>query len=164
MENTTKSTILAINPGTRYIGIAVFNGTDLVDWGVKVIEGKWSPEKLVKAGAVVSDLITDYHPNAIVIKRHHPSRTSAQLDELCREIRGIAEKYGIEVRDYSIEEIEAFHSQGIRTNKVQLAELVSVKYPALTRAFHREQQSSNPYNVRMFEAVALGLIQHNKSR
>ena len=32
--------ILAINPGTRYLGIAVFVGTDLREWAVKVIKGK----------------------------------------------------------------------------------------------------------------------------
>ena len=32
--------ILAINPGTRYTGVAVFVGTDLRDWAVKVIKGK----------------------------------------------------------------------------------------------------------------------------
>ena len=155
MENTTQSTILAINPGTRYIGIAVLVGTDLVDWGVKVMEGKWSPEKLVKAMHVISALIADYQPNTIAIKRPHPSRTSAQLDELCREIIEMAEKHGIEIQDYSIEEIETFHGQGTRINKARLAKLVCVKYPALARALRREQRSSNPYHVRMFEAVAL---------
>ena len=33
-------TIIGINPGTRYLGISVFHGSELRDWRVKVVQGK----------------------------------------------------------------------------------------------------------------------------
>lgn len=156
MNNTT-STILAINPGTRYIGIAVFNGSDLVDWGVRVIEGQWSSKKLDKALVVVSELVLDYQPDTLALKKTHHSRTSEQLDELCGRIEALAQERRLKISRYSIEDIKAWHVNGMRANKMTLAELVSLKYPALTRALGRERSSVNPYHVRMFEAVALGM-------
>lgn len=154
MDNT-KPKILAINPGTRYIGIAVLDGSDLIDWGVKVIEGKWSPDKLAKIANIISGLITDYQPSVVAIKKTHPSRTSTQLDEVCSRIKLIVQDHRLELRQYSIEEIKALHGQSANAGKIKLAELVSIKYPVLIRALRKEQNASNSYHIRMFEAVAL---------
>lgn len=154
----TKPTILAINPGTRYIGVAVFNGSDLVDWGVRVIEGQWSPQKLDKALTVVSDLILDYEPNILALKKTHHSRTSRQLDELCSRIESLAQEQRLTISRYSIEEIKAFCGQEAIANKVQLAKSVAAKYPALLHAFNRDRDSNNLYHTRMFEAVAIGTV------
>src|SRR5664280_250930 len=105
MENA-KPIILAINPGTRYMGTAVLQGHDLIDWGVKILEGKWSPDKLAKALAVVSALISDYHPNVLVMKTPHPSRTSDHLNDLCRQIAALAKKQGMDVQQYGVEDIK----------------------------------------------------------
>lgn len=156
MDNI-KPIILAINPGTRYIGIAILDGSDLIDWGVKVIEGKWSPDKLVKVASVISELIMNYQPSIVIIKKTHPSRTSMQLDEVCYRIKSIAQKCRLKFHQYSIEDIKAFHGQRATTGKIKLAELVSLKYPALIRDLRKEQRLSNPYHMKMFEAVALAI-------
>lgn len=161
---TSHPTILAINPGSRYLGIAVFKGSDLIDWGIKVMEGKWSPEKFAKALRVTSELISDYRPNVIVMKRLHPSRTSIHLNKLCRRFELLAQEQHLKISQYSIEEIKAFHARGRDINKFGLAELVSLKYPVMARIFRRESRSSNPYHVRMFEAVALGVTAAAKDK
>ncbi|MCU0597486.1 MAG: hypothetical protein MUC98_18755, partial [Desulfobacterota bacterium] len=62
-------TILGINQGTRYLGLAVFSGTVLLDWSVKTLKGKWSKTKLKKAMSLIKRLIDHYKPSAIAMKR-----------------------------------------------------------------------------------------------
>ena len=38
--------IIGINPGTRYLGIAVFIGPEPREWRIKIFNGKWSKEKM----------------------------------------------------------------------------------------------------------------------
>jgi hypothetical protein len=61
-------TVLAINPGTRYPGMAVFYGHQLQDWRTRVLKGSWSKGKLKKALLIASAWIEKYQPE-ILAKR-----------------------------------------------------------------------------------------------
>lgn len=69
-------TIIGINPGTRYLGISVFHGSELRDWRVKVIKGKQTKEKVKRAMMIISSFIEEYKPDALAIKRIHMHPTS----------------------------------------------------------------------------------------
>lgn len=156
-------TVLAINPGTRYTGIAVLKGSDLLDWGVKVANGKWSQRKLEKVKSRVSELIEEYQMDVLAMKKLHPSRTSPFLRELCREIQELAENKHLRVCRYSVQELEDFCAPK-RTTKKALAEAVCFKYPVLSRELRKEEAAVNTYHIRMFEAVALGMTVTESSK
>ena len=61
--------ILAVNPGSRYMGIAAFRGPELLDWGVKVVRGKTPQEKLAGVRIILLDLLLSYQPDVLAIKR-----------------------------------------------------------------------------------------------
>ena len=149
-------TILGINPGSRYIGMAVFRGPELRDWRVKVIKGKWSKEKMKKLMTIVSDLIERYRPRALAIKKLHPSRTSPDLDRLVARVKALSQRKGIRVCEYSIGELEAFFCPWERTSKRRMAEVIASQYPIVLPELTKEKGNKNPYHLRMFEAVALG--------
>ncbi len=155
--------ILAVNPGTKYLGIAVFQDSDLRDWSIKVIPGKWSKGKLIVILSIITDLIATHHPDTLVLKVLDPSRRSGNLEKLVGQIRTIAGKKGINVHEYSIEDLERFYSPVERINKRQLAELVSAEYPVLFHELNREIRHKNKYFDRMFEAVALGAVCFDES-
>jgi len=150
--------ILGISPGTRYIGVALFCGSELMDWCVKNIEGKWSKGKIEKAMAVISDLIGQHDPDVLSIKKLHPSRTSSNLNRLVGRIKGLSKRKRIRVYQYSIKELEDFFYPEGRINKRELAEMVATEYPVLSHELNREKAHRNPYHIRMFEAVALGSV------
>lgn len=154
--------IIGINPGTRYIGVAIFQGTELRDWQVKNIAGNWSKEKIKKARMIVSGLIEQYEPDALAIKRFHPSRSSKNLNRLAEKIKGLAKSNGLKVYQYSIKELENFFSSEERINKKELIEIIVSKYPFLSYELEKEKAHKNPYYIRMFEAVALGSICFNR--
>ena len=74
--------ILAINPGSRYLGMAAFRGPELLDWRVKETSGKGPRPKLETTRIIVRRSIQRYDPDVLVIKRLHPSRSSQGLNRL----------------------------------------------------------------------------------
>lgn len=160
----TKPTILAINPGTRYIGIAVLKGQELLDWQVKVVNGKWSLAKLRKITALVDDLIAEHEPTAFVLKRLHPARRSPALEQMCAEILNLAKAHHLAVYEYSIKELEESLAPSLRANKQNLTETVCSRFPFLIRELRRERKHDNPYHIRMFEAVALAIVAESQDR
>jgi len=151
-------TILAINPGTRYLGIAVFQGPDLRDWRIKAFQGKFSKQKLDKFLKIIADLIEQYHADVLAIKKLHPGRSSSNLNSLASKIISISKRKGLKVCQYSIADIKKFFLPKEKSNKKKLAERMASKYSDLLTELNREKASRNPYYLRMFEAVALGSI------
>jgi Holliday junction resolvasome RuvABC endonuclease subunit len=150
--------ILAINPGTKYLGIAIFSGAELLNWEVKVIKGRWSKEKLKKVKEILTEISDTYQFNVLSIKRLHSSRTSLNLKLLALRIKDFARKRGMKVYQYSIEEVKNFFSPENKMNKKGLAEILTSSYPELSHELEKEKSHKNPYHMRMFEAVGLGSI------
>jgi Holliday junction resolvasome RuvABC endonuclease subunit len=163
-KNSKNTKIIGISPGTRYIGYAIFYDSELRDWGVKNIEGRWSKEKQKRIMAFISDLIGQHKPNVLSVKALHPSRSSSNLNRLVAKIKESAEIKRLKVYQHSIKEIENFFHPDGRINKRALAEKVTEKYSVLSHELNREKTITNPYYIRMFEAVALGslCLQDNK--
>ena len=159
MSKNSKSTkIIGISPGTRYMGYAIFYDSELRDWGIKNIEGRWSKEKQKRIMAFISSLTEQHKPNALAIKKLHPSRSSPNLNRLVTKIKESAERKRLKVYQHTIKEIESFfHPEG-RINKKQLSEMVVSSYPILSHELNREKTIRNPYYIRIFEAVALGAL------
>jgi hypothetical protein len=150
--------ILAINPGTRYLGTAFFEGTELLDWRVKVIEGKWSGEKMEIAKKTVSILMDCWRPDVLAIKLLHPARSSRNLKGFVAKVKELSKRRGLKIYQYSIKELEDFFSPEEEINKRKLAEIIASQHPELLPELEKERSRKNPYHLRMFEAVALGLM------
>ena len=151
--------IIGINPGTRYLGLAVFQDRSLVDWRIKRLDGKWSKEKINKAIDVISDCIKRHDLKIIALKKLHPARSSKNLRLLVSRIKALAARKKIKVYQYSIKELENFFlTEEERHNKRTLAEKMVSDYPFLVNELEKEKahKNKNPYYLRMFEAVALG--------
>jgi Holliday junction resolvasome RuvABC endonuclease subunit len=154
--------IIGINPGTRYLGIAVLDGSELLDWRIKTLEGKWSEEKIKKAIKILSELFKQYEPNVLVIKKLHPSRRSENLLRLTNKIKNFVRQKKMKVFKYSIKEIEKILIKGEKLNKRNLIEAMVKLYPALHNDLKIEQSHKNRYHIRMFEAVALACSEELK--
>jgi len=149
-------TTLAINPGTKYIGLAVFQSSDLIYWGIRVLKGKWSEAKMKNAEASLENLINQYHVDVLVLKRLHSSRTSGNLNSLVRAMKRLARRKQIRLCYYSLADLKESLMVGIRANKMAIAGAVVIRYPFLVRELQKEKRHKHPYFVRMFEAVAAG--------
>jgi Holliday junction resolvasome RuvABC endonuclease subunit len=159
--------ILGLNPGTKYLGYAIFQETDLREWGVKTFPGKWSKKKQGKIQRIVSDLITRYQVTAISIKKLHLSRSSRRLNDLVACLIGDSERSKLKVYQYSIREIKAFYSSYTEEpikNKKDLSLAIATQHPILFTELEKERTHKNRYRSRMFEAVALASISITRMR
>jgi len=140
------------------MGIAVFYGSELRDWQVKDMEGRWSKEKIAKAIRILSSLIERHTAHILAIKKLHPSRSSTNLDLLVSRIKGVSKRKGLRVYEYSIDQIKEYFQLNHKINKREIARIMASEYPLLAQEWDREQSIMNPYYISMFEAVALGLL------
>lgn len=147
--------IIGINPGTRYLGIAIICDPDLLDWRVKTFTGKWSREKANRILDAIKELIELYEINTIVVKKIHPSRSSKNLNYLVYLIKAMAKRKRIRTKSYSIIELERLLIEGEKFNKKNLAAKIVAEYPALVHEKNKEDSNKNSYHQRMIEAVAL---------
>lgn len=148
--------ILAVNPGGRYVGLAVFCDADLRDWRVRSLGGAVPSERERALGDMVSRIIRTHGTDTLVIKALHPARCSASLRSLARKVKKIAEEKGLRIFELSINELKDKLNPGGKSNKRLLMEEVAAHYPFLYPELEREKKNKNQYLVRMFEAVALG--------
>jgi hypothetical protein len=79
------------------------------------------------------------------------------------EIRRVITCHKLALREFSIDEVKKFLSPHAQINKQQMMEDVAAKFPFLYPDLERERKHRNPYLVRMFEAVALGLAALNET-
>jgi Holliday junction resolvasome RuvABC endonuclease subunit len=149
--------ILGINPGTRYLGLAIFDGSNLLDWRLKTIAGKWTKEKADRILDIIREQIELYDIRAIAIKKLHPSRSSKNLKLLVSRIKILAKKIRIKVQSHSIKELEKFFITTGKANKRNLAERIVMEYPVLLPELNKEKSHKNAYHLRMIEAVALAV-------
>jgi Holliday junction resolvasome RuvABC endonuclease subunit len=77
---------------------------------------------------------------------------------LVRQIKTVARRRGIRVREYSIQDVKVALCPDVKANKRRLAGVLAAMYPALAYDLEREMQNRNPYRVRSFEAVALAAV------
>lgn len=154
--------IIGINPGTRYLGVALFCDSELRDWGVKVLSGKWSKSKMDKIKKIVLRYINLYEPEVLAIKKLHPSRRSKNLVKLVRSIKDFTKRKGLRIYQYSIKDIEQFFLTQEKANKKKLFKKISSEYQDLFHEYKREKDNKNSYYIRMVEAVALASLCFHK--
>ncbi|MEI6153509.1 MAG: hypothetical protein WCQ90_05430 [Deltaproteobacteria bacterium] len=154
--------ILAVNPGTKYVGIAVFRGPDLVYWGTKVLKGKWSKEKMKCVEKTLLNLIDQHSVTMLVLKKLDSSRSSRNLNALVLSIQRCAKKKKLRICSYTLSDLKKFLALGTKINKMEIAGLAVARYQFLIHQLERERKHKHPYFVRMFEAIAAGILAFNR--
>lgn len=149
--------ILAVNPGSRYAGMAVFRGGELREWGIRSLRGSSFRERSSRLASIISRCTDRHGVNVLAIKKLHPSRSSKMLQGLVSKMKTEAGRRRLKVREYSIGEVKNFLLPNGRGSKIRLAEEVTARYPFLFREMQRGGKGKNPYPLRMFEAVAVGI-------
>ena len=150
--------IIAVNPGWRHTGIALFRGWELDDWMVKSLRRRTVDEVYFDMTGILDDLVDTNGSEVLAIKRLHPARSSENLRELTRRLKVWAARKGLLVCEYSIKEIETFLLSSGRLNKTRLMEEAAARYPILYSELEKERRCKSHYFDRLFEVIALGII------
>lgn len=152
-------TILALDPGLRDLGYAVFSGRKLVTSGVLTLRAVPSNRRL---GTIRDSLLAwmrAYRPRALVLE-HIPKRpldTLAGLPALGRLLRRMADRRRLRVAAYSAKTVRRNVVGDGWAGKREVAEALSGRFPELRVHLTHDRKWKERYWQNMFDAVALGL-------
>ena len=160
MKKIKHQKVLAIDPGTRHLGIAFFEGKELIYHGVKVIRKMASAHATLKEGRrIVERLIQDFKPTTLVVEKTFFSnnRNSALLNVFADEIKVIGKKKGLKVFAFAANSVRKGICGNGAASKDDVAKVVVSYYPELKPYLTSNRKWKEKFHRNMFDAVALGL-------
>jgi Holliday junction resolvasome RuvABC endonuclease subunit len=160
---TLATRILAVDPGVQYLGVAVFEGEELLWFGVKTFSAPKSlDEHRCRIQNFLSGLVETYHPSVFVIEQpfYAQALLSDALGKLTSALKTWARWKGLRVISYTPPEVKAFFCRDQRT-KQSLAEAMVAYFPFLAR-YLSPLPWRRRYWFHVFDAVGLGLMCQRK--
>jgi len=152
--------ILAIDPGTRHIGIAVLQGSDLVYHGVLSMPYRRSPAAVRRnIRVLLRQLLSDFRPTALAMEANAigSSRAMSRLHVVVSEARRVGLREHLEVVTRTANTLKKLVTGNGRASKEEVARAVARRYPELKAYLRQTAQWRARYHWNMFDAVALGM-------
>ena len=155
---TTPTTILALDPGTKELGVVVLLDARLEFYGVKTFKQRQPPHRfLTTVTRYITSLIAAYHPAILAIETTFSSqRNAALLQVTAAEIIHAAKQHGLSVREYDPVKVRQTLCQREKATKRDIAQLIARRYPELSRFLKQPTRWETLYWGHVFDAVAVG--------
>jgi Holliday junction resolvasome RuvABC endonuclease subunit len=152
---------LALDPGTREMGYAVLESTDLLYFGVHTFPHRCATRRLCAEGQrFVQGLMDAYAPQLFVIEKtwYAKSTRSTRLHVFVEAMENFAKQHGLVVRAYTPRMVKKMIcGRGDATRRDLAETLIRQRYHFLATYLHRDLRTRDKYWQSMFDAVALGL-------
>lgn len=165
----TKTRILALDPGTRELGYAAFEGDSLVDYGVKAVRRQSLREApLARFERAIRTLLREKKPSILVLERNYFIRIkqNALLTIATAKIKAIAKRRGISTKEYHTRTIRRIVCKNGNSTKREVAQIICSRIPELRAYQGSNRKWRERYYHNIFDAVACGLayliISHEK--
>lgn len=152
--------ILAIDPGTKEIGIAVLSPYQLEHYGVKTFKRR-SPAHafLAEVTKHIASLVETYQPCALAIEQTFIiQKNAALLNVTAAEVKRTAKELGLAVYEYAPTQVRRIICQSGRATKREVAKIVAHRFPELARLLNQRTKWEESYWANLFDAVAVGLV------
>jgi crossover junction endodeoxyribonuclease RuvC len=156
--------ILAIDPGTKEMGVALLESENLIYHSVHVIKNRASASDILAEGRkIVSRLLDDYRPDILAIENTFlSSKRTILLGIFTEEMKALGRKKGLKVEGYASNTVKKFIAGNGRATKDEVAQMIASKYPELRAYLNQNPKWKRLYHENMFDAVALALTCLNK--
>ena len=150
--------ILAIAPGKRELGVAVFSGFDLVYSAVKIIKHQESQTSLLEEVTVIlKKLFREFSITIVVVKAVSKyQKLSFVLDKVVKRIKFECRKKGLRTVAIKIEQIKSELCKTGKPTQKKAFENLLAAYPELEKYWNRPNKWQNDYYAFLFSAVAVG--------
>jgi Holliday junction resolvasome, endonuclease subunit len=137
---------LAVDPGVRYMGIAVLVGDELVRVEVENIRdaGMSTDEVARQAQRILEQWIDRYRPDVLAVElpEFAQSKASRQLRQLVRAITITGRKAGLEVRPYVPTTVRRRMCSHDRPTRLAVAREVAERFAWLAPYYQKEAERS----------------------
>jgi hypothetical protein len=163
MEGSNPTIIIAVVPGNRSLGVAVFKGLELIYYGIKEAGKhrlKHTPHSRAReAVRTVEQVIHKYQPGHFVTLSPHAFKCfSDKLPVITEEIVRAARHFKLMVHEYQKAEVRDRICPSTRATRQAVAAHLSVLYPELSRYVKGVSLWQWLYYARMLDAVAAGYV------
>ncbi len=156
-----KTNVLAIDPGTREMGYAHFDGFELLDYGVRSLRSADGNRQAVfgKVDPIVLRLLEEKRPDVVILEKNRFSqiRSNVRLALTVYHIRSLAKRRRVPVIEYDPRTIRRVVCNNGNCRKMEVARTVAVRYPELKVYLSSDRKWKVRYHLNMFDAVACGL-------
>lgn len=160
MSNNLKK-VLAIDPGTREMGVALLENGKLIYYVVKTFKSRRSAhETLNEERKTILRFIRDFKPNILVFEKVFSAnnRSAALLNAFVEEIRAVGKRKKLRVLGYAPSTVKKTICSNGRASKKEVARVIVSKYPELKVYLTQDRAWKEQYHQNMFDAVALGMM------
>ncbi len=155
-----RTRILAIDPGTREMGVAFLEDDDLQDYGIKTVKrGPKARDMLLNLESILSRLIEEKKPDVIVLEQNHFShiKQNLLLTLAVAKMKAIAKRHEIPLEAYAPNTVRKAICNNGNATKRQLAQIVAARYPELKAYLESNRKWRERYYQNLFDSIAVGL-------
>ncbi len=159
--------IIAIDPGTKYIGYAIFEKEKLIYHGVETITNKYqSSEVIHEVKKIITRLINDFSPEVLAIEKTFfgNNQRCITLNKISRIIHLIGRRKGLVIKSYAVNTIRKIVCGDGHTKKQDVAKILVSIYPELRAYILENDNLKNRFHQNMFDAVAVGVLTYRTSK
>ena len=151
--------ILGISTNTRLLGLAIINREGLVDYSIHLHKSSWSP---TKANMIVTSLepcVRRYCIKKVILSIPHEYHQTKEFKTLIVHIRKYFEAKNIPVHTETPQALHCLCLPGQKKTKKALMKSLTELFPELRYCYHKELRNKNKYYIKLFEAVAVAVLQ-----
>lgn len=151
--------ILAIDPGTRRIGVAVLEGKELLYYGVKTIRRPKTPREILEdAATLIKNLTTIYQPHILAIEKMSLiQKSESLLVVVAEEMKATAKQEGLSIYEFPPAMVRKQICQKAKATKKETASQIGLFYPELQRHLNYSSKWEELYYANLFDAIAVGI-------
>lgn len=142
--------ILGISPGTRSMGYAIMADGELVDWGVKYFQGKWTKAKAERIIRTIDKISKDYGITKISLKISKHTTSSKNLNKIYSKIKECTLSNGLTLEEFTIDDLKERCNKA--KNLAEVRKFVIYRHPELGDM--KSDKISIDYK-RQMEAIAI---------
>lgn len=158
--NSSPNVILAIAPGKRELGIAIFVGADLVYVSVKTIRHRKSRKLLLREiASIIRQLFEEFSITIVVIKViTQYQKLSPDLKKIVERIKLEADQKRLQVVGITLEQIKSVICKDEKATEKKAFDTLIADYTQLEKYWNRPNKWQNDYYAFLFSAVAVGAV------
>lgn len=162
MEHRT----LALDPGTRFLGYALFDGHDLVYHGVVTAPVESPPwDRLRTMTARVARMIHDFQPDTLALEGALVRvRRAALMQALVRTLIRLGHRRCLTTRAFAPSTVKKVLAGHGHASKEDVWRIVIDEYPELRPYVLSEPQWRARFHGNMLDAVAVALVVFDEQR
>lgn len=163
---TKTDTILALDPGLRDLGYAIFSGKRLVGASVLSLRSVARSRRLGRVREFLIAQVRAHRPRALILENipKRPLDTLAGLPALGRLLGRLARQRRLRLATYSARTVRGSVVGDGWAGKREVAESIAGKFPDLRVHLTHDRKWKERYWQNMFDAVALALHHQQVSK